>query len=138
MSFSNFRSPTNKKEYLKNIGRLLVKKNGKKKYYTPEEVSKAHQSSIWYDFGEMAIWAMSVFTSETDFNRHHYVIEKAYSYSEMKTEMLNGLSTSEASELSLDAGHDIKTSWLDFGDVFEDTLEGIGEFIGSILEAFDL
>lgn len=34
-------APPNKKDYITDIGKILVKEHGKKKYYKPEEVKKA-------------------------------------------------------------------------------------------------
>lgn len=39
--------PENKKEYIFDLGKILVKDYGKKKYYKPVEVKKAHQKSKW-------------------------------------------------------------------------------------------
>lgn len=39
-------APINKKEYITDIGKILVKEHGKKKFYKPEQVKKAHESSI--------------------------------------------------------------------------------------------
>jgi hypothetical protein len=36
-------APINKKEYLTDIGKILVKDYGKKKYYKPDEVKKSSQ-----------------------------------------------------------------------------------------------
>jgi len=42
-------APNNKKEYITDIGKLLVAEHGKKKYYKPEEVKKASKKSNYYD-----------------------------------------------------------------------------------------
>ncbi len=126
--------PTNKKEYISDIGKILVKENGKKKYYTPKEVKKAHRKSKWYDGLDFSCWAMSTFSSHSDFNKHHEETGEVCNYVGMKTEMLSGLSTSPTSDWTDIPDIDIDTSWLDFGDMFDGLLEGIGDFIGGIFD----
>lgn len=127
-------SPTNKKEYITSIGKILVKENGKKKYYKPEEVKEAHRKSKWYDGLDFSCWGMSTFTSHSDFNKHHQETGEICDYVEMKTEMLSGLSVSSTTDWTNIPDLDIDASWLDFGDIFDGLLDGIGEFIGGIFE----
>lgn len=134
MGMSCAPAPTNKKKYISDIGKVLVEENGKKKYYTPEEVKKAHKKSMWYDLFDFSCWAMSTFSSHSDFDRYHAETGEVCDYVEMKTEMLSGLSVSSATDWTEIPDIDIDASWLDFGDVFEGLLEGIGEFIGGILD----
>lgn len=61
----NNEMPSNRTKYLKDIGRILVRNNGKKKYYDPNEVKKAHDSSVWMDGFDFLSCAMSVFTSHS-------------------------------------------------------------------------
>lgn len=134
MSTSCEPSPKNKREYIAEIGEILVKDNGKKKYYSPEEVKKAHQKSKWYHYIDFSCWGMSVFSSHNDFDFYHEKSGEACDYIAMKTEMLNGLSLSSVSDWTDIPDLDIDASWLDFGDVFEGLLDGIGEFISAIFD----
>ncbi len=129
-------SPPNKKEYISDIGKILVVENGKKKYYKPEEVKKAHRKSKWYDelYFDFSCWGMSVFSSHSDFDKHHEETGEVCDYVAMKTEMLNDLSISTDINWIDIPDIDIDASWLDFGDVFDGLLEGIGEFIGGIFD----
>jgi hypothetical protein len=127
-------APTNKKEYISDIGKILVEENGKKKYYKPEEVKKAHQKSRWYDGNNFSCWGMSTFSSHSDFDKYHEETGEACDYVEMKTEMLSGLSVSSTADWTEIPDIDIDASWLDFGDVFDGLLEGVGEFIGGIFD----
>ena len=127
-------APTNKREYISDIGKILVEENGKKKYYKPEEVKKAHKKSKWYDGLDFSCWGMSTFTSHSDFDKYHEQTGEVCDYTEMKTEMLNGLSVSSTADWTEIPDLDIDSSWLDFGDVFDGVLEGIGEFIGGIFD----
>ncbi len=127
-------SPTNKKEYISEIGKILVEEHGKKKYYKPEEVKKAHQKSSWYDIADFSCWGMSTFSSHSDFDAYHYVTGEVCDYIKMKTEMLSEFSVSPNMDWTAIPDLDIDASWLDFGDVFDGLLEGIGEFIGEIFD----
>jgi hypothetical protein len=40
-------APTDKRKYISDLGKILVKDYGKKKYYKPTEVKKAHKKSEW-------------------------------------------------------------------------------------------
>lgn len=111
------------------IGKILVNDYGKKKYYKPEEVTKSHKKSKWYDGVDFSCWGMSTFSSHTDFDKYHEETGEVCDYTEMKSEMLSGLSVSSNTDLFDIPNIDIDASWLDFGDVFE----GIGEFIGGYL-----
>ncbi|AFU69932.1 hypothetical protein P700755_003285 [Psychroflexus torquis ATCC 700755] len=127
-------APTNKKEYISDLGKILVNENGKKKYYKPEEVRKAHRKSKWYDGLNFSCWGMSTFSSHSDFDKYHEETGEICDYGEMKTEMLSGLSVSSTADWTEIPDIDIDASWLDFGDVFDGLLEGIGEFIGGIFD----
>ena len=128
-------SPANKKEYISDIGKILVEENGKKKYYKPEEVKNAHRKSKWYDGLDFSCWAMSTFSSHSDFDSYHESTGEVCDYTEMKSEMLSGLSISSTADWTEIADLNIDASWLDFGDVFGGILEGIGGFIGAIFDS---
>lgn len=130
-------APTDKKKYITDIGRILVKDYGKKKYYQPEEVKKAHRKSTWYDGIESidsSCWAMSIFSSHEDFDKYHTATDETCNYVEMKTEMLNGLTVSPDADWAEIPNADIDVSWLDFGDAFEGLLDGLGELVVGIFD----
>lgn len=127
-------APSNKKEYISDIGKILVKDYGKKKYYKPKEVKKAHRKSKWFDILDFSCWGMSTFSSHKDFDDYHEGIGDICDYTEMKTEMLSGLSISTNSNWIDIPNLDIDASWLDFGDIFDSIFEGIGEFISGIFD----
>ena len=134
-------APSNKKEYVTDIGRILVEDYGKKKYYSPEEVNKANRKSKWYDNLDFGCWAMSIFSSHSDFDKYHQELGESCDYAAMKTEMVSGLTSTDSSTLFDFSGLelpeiDIEASWLDFGDVFESVFSGIGDVIGGILDGF--
>lgn len=125
-------APTNKKEYITEIGKILVTDYGKQKYFKPEEVKKASKKTKYYDtYGlDWHCWAMSTFSSHTDFDAYHKLTGEVCDYVSMKTEMLCGLSASTSIDWLDIPDLDIDASWLDFGTVFD----GIGEFIGGIFD----
>lgn len=127
-------APIDKKEYITNIGKILVKENGKRKYYKPEEIKNAHRKSKWYSGLDFSCWAMITFSSHSDFDQYHQETGEVCDYVEMKTEMLSGISNSNVTEWALIPDADIDASWLDFGDIFDGFLEGIGDIIGGIFD----
>jgi len=134
MSNSCVNSPNNKREYISDIGEILVKDYGKKKYYKPKEVKEAHKKSNWVEVLDFSCWAMSTFSSHTDFDKYHESVGEVCDYVKMKAEMLNGISTSSISNWTEIPDLDFDSSWLDFGDVFEGVFEGIGDVVGGIFD----
>jgi hypothetical protein len=134
MSKSCPKAPENKKAYLIDIGKILVKEHGKKKYYKPEEVKKAHQQSNWYDGLDFSCWGMSTYCSRDDFNSYHQQTGEECDYTLMKTEMIEGLSISHGSDSIDQSDFDMDASWLDMGDLLGNSYDGIGDLIGGIFE----
>ncbi len=129
-------APTNKKEFISDIGKILIEDYGKKKYYKPEEVKSASKKSKYHEYVgvDWHCWAMCTFSSHPDFDAYHELTGEVCDYVEMKTEMLGGLATSVSADWLTIPDLDIDASWLDFGDAFGGVLEGIGEFIGGIFD----
>lgn len=125
--------PPDKKAYVEDISHILVNDYGRQKYYKPTEVERAHQKSKWYDHLDFSCWAMSVFSTHEDFDRHHAETGEICDYTEMKTEMLSGITMDSTDFFSLDHVN-MDASWLDLGSVFE----GIGNFFSSIDIDIDL
>ncbi len=119
--------PNDKKAYIADLGKILVEDYGTKKFYKPEEVEQSHRKNRWYEGLDFACWGMSVFSSHEDFDRHHQITGENYDYTEMKTEMLSGISTDSTDFFSLE-NVNFDASWLDLSAVFE----GIGDFFSSI------
>jgi hypothetical protein len=103
-------APTDKKAYAKEVGEILVRNYGKKKFYSPEQVTKASSQSR-YDI-DWHCWAMCLFTSPFDFDTYHQSIGEACDYAAMKAEMTSAL-TDGASK----AWFDIDLSWLEWPDI---------------------
>lgn len=131
-------APLDKRKYIGDIGRILVKDYGKKKYYKPKQVRQAHKKSEWSSGPDFSCWAMSMYSNHGDFDRHHEAIGEVCSYTEMKSEMLEGISTSEVISPSSLPAPDLDASWLDVGNLFDGIFEGIGDFFSAIAEGVDL
>ena len=127
-------APINKKEYISDIGKILVAENGKKKFYKPKEIKKAHRKSKWYDGLDFSCWAMCTFSSHNDFDSYHESTGEICNYTEMKSEMLSGISESNVTDWTQIPDIDLDASWLDFGEIFDGIFEGIGEFISGIFD----
>ncbi|MFY0599913.1 MAG: hypothetical protein JXR03_09605 [Cyclobacteriaceae bacterium] len=133
MSTACHPAPTNKKEYIKNVGEILVRDFGKKRFYKPKEVKIAHRKSEYYGM-DFSCWAMSMFSSHTDFDQYHQEAEEICDYTSMKNEMLEGISNSPNIDWTVMSEVDMDSSWLDFGSVFEGIFAGIGEFFSAIAD----
>jgi hypothetical protein len=129
-------APHNKRKYISDVGKILVKEYGKKKYYKPKEVKEAHKQSPWADI-DFVCWVMSTYSSHSDFDEYHQQTGEACDYTSMKTEMLEGISVSEATDLTQLTDVDLDASWLDIGGAVEGIFDGIGEFFSSIAENID-
>ncbi len=121
--------PPDKKDYLTQLGRSLVKRYGKKKYYKPKEVKKANKDTDYsnYDFD---CWGLSVFSSREDFTTYHQSTGEDCDYSAMRTTMLSDIAGTSFNSASF-PDIDLDTSWLDFDNV----LEGVGDFFSRIWES---
>jgi len=101
-------APEDKKAYGKEVGEILIKNYGKKKYYTPAQVKKASEQSK-YDWH---CWAMCLYTSPTDFDLYHKSIGETCNYAEMKSEMVAAMTDGASS-----SWFDIDMSWLEWPDI---------------------
>lgn len=134
MSYTCEPSPINKKEYITDIGKILVDDYGKKAFYKPEEVKKAHNKSKWYHGLDFSCWGMSTFSSHSDFDLYHSKIGEDCNYTEMKTEMFQGIANSESLNWLDIPDIDIDSSFFELGDVFSGIFENFGEILASIFE----
>ncbi len=107
--------PPNTKEYIADVGKILVTDYGKKPYYQPKEVKRASKKSQFYVPNQIDwhCWAMCVFCSQSAFDDYHRITGEICDYASMKIEVLKGLY---------------------FGEVLGDTLDGISDFISNIFE----
>lgn len=136
MKFTCPPAPPDKRKYISDIGKILVADHGKKKYYKPKEVKKAHEKSQWSAF-DFYCWGMSTYSSHGDFDEYHQETGEACDYTTMKAEMLEGISLSDSTHLTDLPDLDLDASWLDMGETLGGVLEGIGEFFSEILSSID-
>jgi hypothetical protein len=129
-------APLNKRKYISDLGKILVADYGKKKYYKPDEVKKAHKKSQWDAF-DFYCWGMSTYSSHSEFDEYHQATGEVCDYTAMKAEMLEGISLTDSIHLADLPDIDLDASWLDIGEVLEGALNGIGEFFSSILDSID-
>ena len=125
--------PDDKRRYIRDIGQALVHEHGKKKFYKPEQVKKAHQKSEWNKL-DFSCWAMSTYSSHEDFDSYHEQTGEVCNYIEMKSTMLEGISVTDDVHLSDVPDVDLDVSWLDAGELLDGVLEGIGDFFAAIAE----
>lgn len=120
--------PINKKEYIADIGKILVNDYGKKKFCKPEEVKKTHQKSKWYDGLDFSCWGTSAYSSHQEYDRYHFETGEICNYTEMKSTILEGISMDSNFNLTELSDLDLDASWLDLGSIFD----GLGEFFSAI------
>lgn len=112
-------TPEQMKELEKKVGQHLLKKHGKKKHYTTDQIKKSCQSmNIETDWH---CWAMCFFSEHESFDIYHRTIGETCDYLSMKSQMVSAL-TDGASDSWVDFDFDI--SWLelpdlDFSDFFD-------------------
>lgn len=146
----------NKKEYIREIGEILVRDHGKQDYYKPEDVKKASESSTFseisymiadettYQFAEVALesLAMSFYSSHEDFDTYHLEIGESIDYTGLKSEVLTEISDSSFMDWFSLPDFNIDASWLELGEyismdvIVGGVITGIGEFVSGIFDAF--
>ncbi|WP_299872766.1 hypothetical protein [uncultured Cocleimonas sp.] len=103
-------SPAEQKAHGKEVGEILVRDYGKKKYYSCAHIKKASiEAKNGFDWHS---WAMSLFASPSGFASYHDSIGEDFNYSEMKAEMTAAM-TNGASKKWFESS----MSWLDWPNV---------------------
>ncbi|MDQ3287409.1 MAG: hypothetical protein M3Q42_03965 [Pseudomonadota bacterium] len=103
-------SPSDKQAQGKRVGDDLVRRHGKRKFYTVDQVRAANRrNDISLDVG---CWSHALFNSHEDFDRLHAAAGEACDYLAMKKEMLVALSSESSGDW-----FDFDLSWLDFPDL---------------------
>lgn len=126
--------PDNKRQYIRDVGTVLLNDYGKKEFYQPEEIKKANQKTKWSSYGtDFSCWSMSVFSSHEDFDAYHKIKGEICNYVEMKQTMLEGISGNNFDFSFLeftDSEINIDSSWLDLSEVFG----AVGDFFSAFLD----
>lgn len=121
--------PADKKAYITDIGKTLVKRYGKKKFYKPKEVKRASKESPWADY-DYACWGMSIFTSREDFKSYHDSAGETCDYTEMRTTMLSDIAREDIKWIDMPE-IELDSSWLDFDSI----IDSIGNFFSGIFNS---
>ena len=104
-------SPSEKKAYGKAVGEILVRDHGKKQYYSSSEVHMASREVLKPCF-DWHCWAMSLYTSPTEFKSYQDSIGETCDYAAMKADM-----TSALTDGASDSWFDLDISWLEWPDI---------------------
>lgn len=102
--------PKDRKKLVDDIGRDLVRRKGKQKYYPPQEVRRSAEHCAYP--ADVHCWAYCFFCTPGDFAAIHAAAGEACDYAAMKAEMLSDLAGGAA--LSL---FDLDLSWLEWPDI---------------------
>ncbi|CAA9372794.1 MAG: hypothetical protein AVDCRST_MAG64-75 [uncultured Phycisphaerae bacterium] len=102
--------PKDKKQLVGAVGKDLVEKHGKQKYYKPPEVRRSAERC---GYGvDVHCWAYVIFTTPQDFAAIHEAAGEACDYAAMKAEVLADLAGGASFSL-----FDVDLSWLDWPDI---------------------
>jgi len=150
-------SSINKKEYIREVGEILVRDYGKKEYYEPEEVKRASKNSTFSEItyhvrdelaAEIAIeialesFAMAFYSSHSAFDAYHLEIGESVDYVGVKSEVLTEISGSSFMDWFSLPDFDIDASWLNIGETFaidgivDGVITGVSEFVSGIFDVF--
>ena len=102
--------PEDKKQFISDVGRNLVREHGKKKYYKPEQIRKAARDGGYQP--DIDCWAYVMFSSPPDFAAIHEAAGEACDYAAMKAEVLTDLASGDSF-----LGIDLDLSWLEWPDI---------------------
>lgn len=102
--------PSDKKQYVSDVGETLVKRHGKKKYYSPKQVREASRDRGYPP--DYECWAYCIYLLPDDFEAIHAAAGEACDYVSMKAEVLRELSGGFEF-----AWPDIELSWLEWPDI---------------------
>jgi hypothetical protein len=101
--------PQDKKKLISAVGRDLVRRHGKQKYYRPTDVRSAAER-CGYPL-DLCCWAYCFYCSPADFEAVHQAAGEVCNYTAMKAEVLGDLAGGSFSWF------DIDLSWLEWPDI---------------------
>lgn len=125
-------------KYLQSIGKILVRDNGKQKYYSNEQVRKSHAeidkntAFNTLELGaELLELSCSLFSTKDEFIKNFDL--DLSDYFTLKAKAVKELSNSSSYNWESFTEFDLDISWLEVGDLFE----SIGAFINEIFTALE-
>lgn len=102
--------PGDKKRFVSDVGKELVKSHGKKKHYPPKQIRQAVIDGGYSP--DYVCWAYCMFASPPDFHAIHEAAGEICDYAAMKGELLADLASGGSF-----LGIDIDLSWLEWPDI---------------------
>jgi len=112
--------PKDKGAMGKAVGKELVKRHGKKRFYSTDQV-RGVATDLGYPI-DWHCWAMAVFVSPGDFNAFHESIGEACDLGSMKAQMVSAITDGASADW-----FNVDLSWFDWPDI---------DF-GSLFDVFD-
>lgn len=101
--------PLDKRAVGKAVGDELLKRHGKKRFYTVLEVADVvHTLTLG---AEALSQSLALFSTPEDFNAYHATIGQPRDYGQLKEEMFEVML-----EIAIESWFDIDMSWLDWPD----------------------
>jgi hypothetical protein len=102
--------PKDKRLLARHVGKRLVSLYGKRQSYSPKIVKAAMRRCEFPDVWDC--WALSLFSSASDFDSYHSAVGEACDYAAMHADML--------SAVQVDAAFDFSSlDWLDGTSLFD-------------------
>lgn len=102
--------PKDKKKYISDVGQGLVKRHGKKKYYTPKQVQTVSRE-LGYRV-DWECWAYCFFVTPEDFRIFHEGIGEICDYASMKAMVVAEVVGNAAPEW-----FQVDLSWIEWPDI---------------------
>jgi hypothetical protein len=103
-------TPIEKRKFGKAVGDELLRRHGKKRFYSISEVKSAVKN-LGFPL-DWSCWAFSLYSSPADFNAHHSALGEVCNYAEMKAEMFDAMTEGASS-----SWFDLDMSWLEWPDI---------------------
>ena len=114
-------APKDKKALVGKVGKELVQKHGKRKYYDLDAIRTAAENSGY--LVDVHCWAYCIFASPVDFRRLHEATGEVCDYAAMRGEVLSDLASGGSFSWL-----DVDLPWLDWPDIN----------LGGLFDWFDL
>lgn len=102
--------PKDSQAMIKAVGQDLVRRRGKQSYYPVSDIQDSVRATGYPN--DVSCWALSVYSSPSDFQSHHEALGEACSYFGMRAELLHELAGSSSSSLP-----DLDISWFEWPDI---------------------
>lgn len=101
--------PKDKSAFVRDIGRALRRKHGKRKYYRPKEIERA-ANDCGYPI-DWHCWAYAIFASRSEFRALHAASGEDCDYDAMKAEIIGEAATGIAHV------PDVDPSWISWPEI---------------------